>query len=217
MKVNLTSIRGIRTTFARRYISLCSCSIEFVVATFRRKLSARNQLTVIFDSLSKINKSHPVRIDELSWEAPTLALNGEGWGFSCPTDIVSSDGSINDWLGATYGASMDSRKQSFHLSEHQRERLRSDIDMSALEALLGLVPEELRAIILAALEANCQTDAFAGLCQKNPTVLTVAPHPRSLLPRQVELPGEFSDLQFEDPHLQSLLEAVVASMRPGTH
>ena len=102
----------------------------------------------------------------------------------------------------------------FHLSPRQRDALRSDIDMTALEALLGLVPDELRAIILAALDANAETDPFAGLCQEKPTVSSIAPHPRSLLPRQVELPGQLSDLQFEDPHLQSLLEAALAPMRP---
>jgi hypothetical protein len=92
----------------------------------------------------------------------------------------------------------------FLLSPEHRGRLATDLDVRAFESLLAALPEELRAQVLAC--------AFKPEHRSEST----SPSSQGAASRSARIPLDLSDLHFDDPALQALLDAALAprSNRP---
>ena len=99
------------------------------------------------------------------------------------------------------------------LSADVRRQLRGDIDIAALERLLGRLPPQIRGMILEAAMSSPEGDPLAAMARDEGAEVTQKGRTSE---REVRLPGQLSDLKFDDPELQSLLDAVLAPSRRTT-
>jgi hypothetical protein len=106
-------------------------------------------------------------------------------------------------------------ERRFKLSAAARAQMRHDIDLDALEQLLGSVPQEVRDLLQRAFAADLPTDFANNLPRDGDGSGMHGADRRTDRQRRREalLPFQPSDLIFEDPTLQAMLDAVLKPTR----
>ena len=101
-------------------------------------------------------------------------------------------------------------ERRFKLSAAARAMMRPDIDFDALERLLGSVPQEMRDFLQRAFAAELPIDFSRDLPRGDGPSMHMADQRTDYQRRrEVLLPFQPSDLVFEDPALQAMLDAVI--------